>query len=469
MSPESFKRKLTAILSADVKGYSRLMGEDEAETVKTLTVYRKIMGELIQRHRGRVIDSPGDNILAEFASVVDAVQCSVAAQNEFTARNAELPERRRMEFRIGVNLGDVIEEENRIYGDGVNIAARLEALADPGGICISKTAFDHIESKLPLGYEYLGEQTVKNIARPVGAYKVLMEPRVLPVEEKKNGKEVAFWKRKPVLAGAVALLIVIIGLAIWNFHFPTSSIEPASKEKMAFPLPDKPSIAVLPFVNMSDDPKQEFFCDGITEEIITALSKVPNLFVIARESTFTYKGKPVRVKQVSEELGVGYVLEGSVQRSANRIRITAQLIDALNGHHVWAERYDRNLTDLFALEDEITMKIITALQVKLTSGEMIHVLARGAKNIDAFVEYLQAVDLWTRVTKEANVQAKKLLEEAIALDPEYPGPYIGLAKTYGLDLFLGTTESPAQSMAKAFEFAQKAISLDNTNGAAYSV
>jgi adenylate cyclase len=235
MSAESFKRKLTAILSADVKGYSRLMGEgeDEAETVKTLTAYRKIMGELIQQHRGRVIDSPGDNILAEFASVVDAVQCSVAAQNEFKARNAELPENRRMEFRIGVNLGDVIEEENRIYGDGVNIAARLEALADPGGICISKTAFDHIESKLPLGYEYLGEQTVKNIAKPVGAYKVLMEPRV-------------------VVAGA---------------------IEPASKEKMAFPLPDLPSIAVMPFVNMSGDPKQEFLCDGITDSIITALSR----------------------------------------------------------------------------------------------------------------------------------------------------------------------------------------------------
>ena len=228
MSPESFKRKLTAILSADVKGYSRLMGENEAETVKTLTAYRKIMGELIQQHRGRVIDSPGDNILAEFASVVDAVQCSVAAQNEFKARNAELPENRRMEFRIGVNLGDVIEEENRIYGDGVNIAARLEALADPGGICISKTAFDHIESKLPLGYQFLGEQTVKNIAKPVGAYKVLMEPRVLPVEEKKKTKEVTFWQRKPFLAGAVAVLVVVIGVAVWNFYLRAPKIEPAS-------------------------------------------------------------------------------------------------------------------------------------------------------------------------------------------------------------------------------------------------
>jgi TolB-like protein/Tfp pilus assembly protein PilF len=238
---------------------------------------------------------------------------------------------------------------------------------------------------------------------------------------------------------------------------------------MAFPLPDKPSIAVLPFVNMSDDPKQEFFVDGMTEEIITALSKGPNLFVIARNSTFIYKGKPVKVKQVSEELGVRYVLEGSVQRSGDRIRVNAQLIDALKGHHLWAERYDRDVKDIFAIQDEITMKIITALQVKLTSGEMIHVLAKGAKNIDAFTKYLQAVDLWTRLTKEANAQAKKLLEEAIALDPEYPGPYIGLAKTYAMDVFLGTTQSPDQSMARAFELAQKAIFLDNTNGAAYSV
>ena len=233
MSAESFKRKLTAILSADVKGYSRLMGENEAETVKTLTAYRKIMGELIQQHRGRVIDSPGDNILAEFASVVDAVQCAVAAQNEFKARNAELPENRRMEFRIGVNLGDVIEEENRIYGDGVNIAARLEALADPGGICISKTAFDQIETKLPLGYEYLGDQTVKNIAKPVGAYRVLMDPRVTVAGAK--APKVPLWRHKPVLAGAVAVLVVLIGAAVWNFYWRAPKIEPASKEKMAFP------------------------------------------------------------------------------------------------------------------------------------------------------------------------------------------------------------------------------------------
>jgi adenylate cyclase len=429
MTPEKFKRKLTAILSADVKGYSRLMGTDEEATVRTLQEYKEVMASSIQHHRGRVVDTAGDSVLADFASVVDAVQCAVEIQQVLRAKNALLPETRRMEFRIGINLGDVIEEGDRIYGDGVNIAARVEGLAEPGGICITESAYQQIENKLPLRYDYLGEHEVKDITKPVRVYRAQIEPEAMA--------------RRP--------------------------LEVASKEKMAFPLPDKPSIAVLPFVNLSEDPKQEFFADGMTEEIINALSKCPNLFVIARNSTFTFKGKAVKVKQVSEELAVRYVLEGSVQRSADRIRVTAQLIDALTGYHLWAERYDCNPKDIFALQDEITMKIITALQVKLTSGEMIHVLAKGAKNIDAFIKYLQAVDLWTRLTKEANAQAKKLLEEAIALDPEYPGPYIGLAKTFGMDVLLGTTESPDRSLARAFELAQKAISLDDSNGAAYSI
>ena len=469
VTSQEIKRKLVAILSADVKGYSRLMGEDEKGTVRTLNAYKKVMTNLIQQHHGRVVDAPGDNVLAEFASVVDAVECAVGIQKELKTRNGELPQNRRMEFRIGINLGDVIEEEGRIYGDGINIAARLENLSEAGGICISGTAFDQIKNKLNLGYEYLGEQTVKNLLEPVRVYKVLSEPEA-------SGKVIGQKKVKPIqwqrfaVGLVVAVIALIAAVVVWRLYFaPVPKYEVASKEKMVFPLPDKPSIAVLPFVNMSEDPKQEFFADGMTEEIITALSKSPNLFVIASNSTFTYKGKPVKVKQVSEELGVRYVLEGSIQRSGDHIRINAQLIDALTGRHLWAERYDRDLKDIFAIQDEITMKIITALQVKLTSGEMIHVLAKGAKNIDAFTKYLQAVDLWTRLTKETNAKAKKLLEEAIALDPEYPGPYIGLAKTYGMDVFLGTTESPDQSLARAFEFAQKAISLDNTNGAAYSV
>ena len=370
MATEGFKRKLTAILSADVVGYSRLMGEDEAATVRTLETYKRVISDLIQQHRGRVVDSPGDNILAEFASVVDAVQCAVAVQKEIQARNLELPETRRMQFRIGINLGDVIEEEDRLYGDGVNIAARLESLAEPGGICVSKTAFDHIETKLPLGYEYLGEQTVKNIAKPVCAYKVLMEPRVT-VKAPAQAKPKEGARRRSRFIALVSVLLMAAGAAVfWRFAFPPAEpkVEKASQQQMAFPLPDKPSIAVMPFLNLTGEQNQDFFCDGLSESLITALSKVPQLFVIARDSTFRYKGKGVKTKQVSEELGVQYVLEGSVQRAGDRVRVTAQLIDALTGQHLWSERYDRSLKDIFDLQDEITMKILTELRVKIHRG-----------------------------------------------------------------------------------------------------
>jgi len=347
MTAQEVKRKLAAILSADVKGYSLLMGEDEVQTFKTLSAYFQIMTTLIQKHQGKVLNIAGDNLFADFESVVDAVLCGMEVQKELRTKNAELPEGQKVEFRIGINLGDVIREGENLYGDGVNIAERVQSLADGGGICISGTAFDQVENKLGLGYEYLGERSVKNIAKPVRVYRVQEKPGPIP---------------------------------------PHPPIEVGLREKMAFPMPDKPSIAVLPFVNMSDDPKQEYFSDGMTEEIITALSKVPNLFVISRNSTFTYKGKPVKVKQVSEELGVRYVLEGSVQKSGDKVRITAQLIDALSGHHLWAERYDRDLKDIFALQDEITMKVITALQVELTGGEMAGMIAKGTKNIDAFIK-----------------------------------------------------------------------------------
>ena len=369
MDPKAFHRKLSAILSADVAGYSRLMQDDEAATVATLETYKQVFSDLIQQHRGRVVDSPGDNLLAEFASVVDAVQCAVAVQKELQARNAELPENRRMQFRIGVNLGDVIEEGDRIYGDGVNIAARLESLADAGGICVSKTAFDQVETKVPFGYEFLGEQTVKNITKPVGAYRVLMEPRVTVAGARAKAPKTPLWRHKAVLAGAMVLIVAVVGAGIWNFYGQALRIEPASVKKMALPLPDKPSIVVLPFVNISGDPAKDYLSDGITEEIISALARLPYVFVIARNSSFTYKGKPVKVQQVSEEMGVQYVLEGSVQWSEDRVRITAQLIDALKGDHVFSERYDYELKDIFAVQDEITIKVLTAMQVALTKGE----------------------------------------------------------------------------------------------------
>jgi adenylate cyclase len=456
MAEKGFKRKLTAILSADVEGYSRLMGDDEEATVRTITAYREVMVTLIHQHNGKVLDSPGDNLLAEFVSVVDAVQCAVAVQKEINARNTELPENRKMQFRIGINLGDVIQEEERIYGDGVNIAARLEGLADSGGICISKTAFDHIESKLPYGYEFLGDQTVKNIAKPVGAYRVLMEPRVTvagkPVDEKPKNK-----RRVPILIGTIAALLLVLTVGVWQFLARRPTVEPASVEKMAYPLPDKPSIAVLPFTNMSDDPKQEYFSDGITENIIMALSKTPKLFVIARNSSFTYKDKPVKVQQVAEELGVRYILEGSVQKAENRVRITARLIDALDGKHLWAERYDRNLSDIFAIQDELTIKIISALQVKLTEGESS--LGVGTDNIDAYLKYLQALKQGQKLSKESNALRRKLAEEAIALDPEYADAYLELSRTLIDDIWFSPFDSAEQLRKRAEELVKKAIAM----------
>ena len=419
---ERAKRKLSAILSADAKGYSRLMGEDEEATVRTLKAYRQLITELTEKHRGRIVDSPGDNVLAEFSSVVDAVRCAVEIQEELRVRNADLTENRRMEFRIGINLGDVIEEGERIYGDGVNVAARIEGLAEGGDICISGTAFDQVESKLGLEFEYLGEQTVKNIRKPVRVYRVKLESNVSDVGRSRQ-----------------------------------------------LPLPGKPSIAVLPFVNMSGDPEQEYFSDGMSEDIITALSKVPEMFVIARNSTFTYKGKSVKVQQVSRELGVKYVLEGSVRKVGDRVRITAQLIDATTGYHLWAERYDRDLKDIFALQDEITMKILLALQVKLTEGEQAPLWSKGSDNIEAYLKLIQGRSYMYRWNKEGNVLAKQMSEEVIALEPEWSNPVALLGQIHLMDVWYRWNDSPLQSMQEAFQLAQKALALDESNVSAHAL
>jgi adenylate cyclase len=420
MSEEQAKRKLAAILSADAKDYSRLMEDDEEATVRTITAYRELMVSQIQNQNGRVVDAKGDNLLAEFSSVVEAVRCAMEIQRRLKNKNAELPKHRKMEFRIGVNLGDVIEEKETIYGDGVNIAARLEALADGGGICISGTAFDHVEGKLGQEFEYLGEQAVKNIKKPVRVYRVKRDTVFFDVEMRQE-----------------------------------------------LPLPDKPSIAVLAFANMSGDLEQEYFSDGLSEEIITALSKVPELFVIARNSTFTYKGKPVNVKQVGQELGVRYVLEGSVRKAGDRVRITAQLIDATTGNHLWAERYDRELKDIFALQDEITMNILTALQVKLTEGEQARISVTGTDNLEAYLKVLQGREHSHHFTREGNVLARQMYEEAITLDPEYARTYWLLSITHLTDLFLGVSKNPRQSMARIKELAQKALALDKSSANAH--
>jgi adenylate cyclase len=479
MPTTDLKRKLAAILSADVKGYSRLMGEDEEWTVRTLNTHKGAIRTLVGQHRGRVVDSPGDNLLAEFGSVVDAVQCAVEIQQVLKAKNALLPETRRMEFRIGINLGDVIEEEDRIYGDGVNIAARLEGLAEPGGICISETAYLQIENKLPLQYDFMGEHEVKNIARPVKAYRALLEPeareRVQGVGGRAQGKAVrrkaSGARRKPILFGAVAAVVLIGAVAVWQFVISPKPppVEKADPKKMAFPLPDKPSIAVLPFANLSDDPKQEFFADGMTEEIITTLSKSPHLFVIARNSTFTYKGKPVKINQVAEELGVRHVLEGSVRRSEDKVRITAQLIDALTGRHIWAERFDRELKDIFTLQDDVASRVMSALHAKMPAVHRLGETGRGTRNVEAFLKGMEAADSVFRFTKEGNARGRALYEEVIALDPNYARGYAGLALSRAAEVWLGTSQSPKESLGKAIELGERAVALDEKDAAAHAI
>jgi adenylate cyclase len=413
MNSQDFKRRLTAIFSADVAGYSRLMGEDEAATVETLEIYKQVMFSLIKQRRGRIIDSPGDNILAEFASVVDAVECAVEIQKELKSRNDLLPENRRMEFRIGINLGDVIEKGDRIYGDGVNIAARIESLAEIGGISISGSAYEQVERKLPLNYEDMGNHKVKNVLRPVHVYKVF---RDLP-----------------------------------------SSVSKLSKE----PEPT-PSVAVMPFVNLSEDEKQEYFSNGITEEIITSLSKTPKLLVIDRGSTFAYKDKTGDLRRIGRELGVQYILTGSVRKVGDRVRVNAQLIDAGRGEHIWAERYDRELKDLFALQDEITLRITQALQIKLTEGEQARIYGKGTDNLDAYLKWLQGQDLLIRGNKDDNALARRLFEDAIRSDPDWAQSYVLLGWTYLVESLSGWSPSPETSFDEAINLVRKSLSLDDS-------
>ncbi len=463
MTPERFRRKLTAILSADVKGYSRLMGTDEEATLLTLQEHREVMAGSVELHRGRIVDTAGDSVLAEFASVVDAVQCAVEVQQVLRAKNAMLPESRRMEFRIGINVGDVIEEGEAIYGDGVNIAARLEGLAAPGGICISEGAYQQIENKLPLRYDYVGEHKVKNIARPVRVYRARIEPEAeagRPGEKKK-----LVGKRLSRAALGMAALVLIAGAAVlWQMVVRPAPPrgEVASREKMALPLPDKPSIAVLPFVNISEDAEQEYFSDGITDDLITDLSKVSGLLVIARNSTFTYKGKPVRVKQVAEELGIRYVLEGSVRRAGDEVRINAQLVDALTGLHLWAERYDAKMDKVFALQDQITRKIVSALEVKLIGSERDPAIRKGTGNVAAYDEFLRGWEHYLRLTPEDLTKAASCFRRALELDPDYGRAYAALALVYrtGADhpaLLRGLDITFAEARLRSGEYLQKAM------------
>jgi TolB-like protein/class 3 adenylate cyclase/Tfp pilus assembly protein PilF len=469
MAEDGFKRKLAAILSADVVGYSRMMRDDEDSTIRTLTNYRSAMSNLIQKFRGHVVDATGDNLLAEFTSVVDAVNCAVEIQRELAERNAELPEERKMEFRIGVNLGDVVEEEGRIYGDGVNIAARMESLAEAGGICISGSVYDSVESRLGLEYDFLGEQEVKNIDKPVRAYRVLSFPgaaahRVVQAKEALGRR----WRKIALSIAAVAVVAVVV-FGIWQFYVRRPSVEPASKEKMAFPLPEKPSIAVLPFDNIGGDPEQEYFSDGLAENIITQLAQLPQLFVISRESTFAYKDKNVKVKQVAEELSVRYILEGSVQSSEDRVRVTAQLIDAITGRHMWADRYERELKDIFAIQDEIARKVVTELVGKIGEGEMWRTVIQKSPNVEAYKYWLKALTELRKFTKEGFIQSRKLAEKAIEIDPQYSLAYTIIAWNLALEVDFGFSKNPAQSFKEIDHFINKALEVDPDNLDVYSL
>ncbi len=417
------ERRLAAIFAADVVGYSRLMGADEAGTLARLkSLRRELVQPKIAGSRGRIVKLMGDGLLAEFASVVEAVQCAVDIQQDMASREADLPAERRIRLRIGVNLGDIIVEGSDIYGDGVNVAARLEGLAEPGGICISGKVYEEVRNKLPTAFEDLGEQEVKNIAEPVRVYR---------------------WTgaadQEPGGAGAEA----------------------------ALPLPDKPSIAVLPFENMSGDPEQEYLADGICEDLITALSKIRWFFIIARNSTFTYKGRAVEVTQVARELGVRYVIEGSVRKAGNRVRITAQLIDATTGRHVWAERYDRDLADIFELQDEMTQTIVAAVEPELGAAERERALSKPPGNLDAWETCQRGLwHLW-RFDREDNAKAPSLLQRAQELDPGFAAAYAHEAYSHFVNVIMGWAEDPDRTLAAGMAAAKKALALDDKDAVAY--
>lgn len=429
------ERRLAAVLIADVAGYGRLSQADEEGTrARFQATLHEVFEPKITAHHGRLVKTMGDGLLVEFHSVVNALRCAIEIQTIEAARNADIPVNRRLKFRIGINLGDVIVEGDDIQGDGVNIAHRLQGLADEGGIALSAAAHEQVKNKLDIGFEFLGEQRLKNIADPVRVYRVMIDSTVVG-ETIRGRRFVGRFRRPSAVVGAAIVLLIAGGVAWWGPW--QSMIEPASTERMALPLPDKPSIAVLPFVNMSDDPKQKYFADGITDDLITDLSQVSSLFVISRNSTFTYKEKAVDPKQVAKELGVRYVLEGSVQRAGEQVRINSQLIDTVSGGHIWAERYDGSLSDVFSLQDKVTRSITNALALRLTDEDQ-QVLGRQETAIPAAYDaFLRGWEQFLRATPEGYREAIPYFEQAIKLDPDYGRAYAALA----LDYYWSVTKS----------------------------
>ncbi|MEE8400023.1 MAG: tetratricopeptide repeat protein [Desulfobacterales bacterium] len=470
MATEGYKRKLSAIFSADVVGYGRLMEEDETATVRTLEAYRDTIAIIIKQHRGRIIDSVGDNILSEFASVVDAVQSAVEIQLVIKAKNADLPENRKMEFRVGINLGDVIEEGDRIYGDGVNLAARIETMADPGSICISGSAYEQIKSKLALGYEDLGERTVKNISTPVRVYRIPMDSRAV------SGAGIT--KRGLARFRWVALLLagLVIGIGVistWNHFSETLTRSYVATPETAFTkeaetsLTGQPSIVVLPFENMSGDPEQEYFVAGMVEEIVTKLSMNSALPMIAGNPLFFYKGKQTKRQQIADELGARYIVSGSVRKAEDQVRITAQLIDAISGNHIWAKTYDRELRDVFSLQDDVSQQIVAALNLKYAEAEQARVRRIPTDSLTAYGAFQRGASHSFRYTREGSAQARKMFQRAIALDPEYALAHASLGNTHLLDYTFKFSQGP-QALEQAIMHLKKAISLDDSLSIAHA-
>jgi adenylate cyclase len=418
----STARRLTAILAADIAGYSRLMGADEVGTAQALREHRSAADPLVAEHGGRIVKTTGDGVLIEFGSVVGAVECALALQRLAAERNADVRIERRMEWRIGIHLGDVLVEGDDILGDGVNIAARLEGIAEPGGVCISEDAFRQVRGKVEVEFADLGEQSLKNIASP---------------------------------------------LRVYNMR-PASTSEPRLAPAAALPLPDKPSVAILPFTNISDDREQEFFADGITEDVITALSRYPSLIVIARNSSFTYKGRAVDVKQLGRELGVRYVLEGSLRKSGNRIRVTAQLVEAETGKQVWAERYDRDLADIFAVQDEITEAVTIAVAPAIADPELRRAVRRPPANLDAWGAYQRGLWHWSKITPDDNGLAQKFFQQAVDLDSNFAGGYWGLAVSQIMAATIFQRRNLAETLASSEALTRRAVALDSSDAEARS-
>ena len=459
MDSARLPRKLAAILYADVAGYSRLTGEDEDATHRRVSEYLDIFSDAVIRHHGRVMHYAGDAVLAMFEAVVDALACAAFVQAELETRNREVPERERVLFRVGVNLGDVIEDRGDIYGDGVNVAARLESLAEPGGICVSESVHTAVGDRLPLDYDFLGEQEVKNIARPVRAYRARLRPgeALPPPPEPRSTSSTS--RRRVIFTVSVATTALVMAIAIlglgfmqpWRADAPESATHAPSGQT---------SIAVLPFSNLSGDAEQEYFSDGIAEDIITDLSQLSGLAVIARQSSFAYRGRAVKAQDIGKELGVRYLLEGSVRKSGDRVRITAQLVETENGHQLWAARYDRELGDIFALQDDIKRQIVNALSLQLTKQEDRNFARVNTSNFEAYDAFLQGRRNFSRQSVEGFQQAIEDYRRAISLDPDFARAYGALATTYVRLAFSGGAESAVESRERGIALARKAVEMD---------